>query len=93
MSQTQRQLRLGAIIQGVSSNMSAWRHHSGRVRGGTPTAFDDFVDQVIPLLQARGIYRTEYEGETLREHLGLAEPLNQFAVRKQQVHALSGGIY
>lgn len=53
MSQTQRQLRLGAIIQGVSSNMSAWRHHSGRVRGGTPTAFDDFVDQVIPLLQAR----------------------------------------
>jgi hypothetical protein len=48
---------------------------------------------VIPLLQARGIYRTEYEGETLRENLGLAEPLNQFAVRKQQVHALSGGIY
>ncbi|WP_271460205.1 LLM class flavin-dependent oxidoreductase [Pantoea leporis] len=46
------------------------------VRGGTPTAFDDFVAQVIPLLQARGIYRKEYEGETLRENLGLPEPEN-----------------
>ncbi|MRT26836.1 NtaA/DmoA family FMN-dependent monooxygenase [Enterobacteriaceae bacterium RIT697] len=57
------------------------------VRGGTPTAFDDFVAQVIPLLQARGIYRKEYAGETLRENLGLAEPENQFAVQRssQQV--------
>lgn len=57
------------------------------VRGGTPTAFDDFVAQVIPLLQARGIYRKAYEGETLRENLGLAEPENQFAVQRnsQQV--------
>ena len=57
------------------------------VRGGTPTAFDDFVAQVIPLLQARGIYRKEYEGETLRENLGLPEPENQFAVQRssQQV--------
>ncbi|WP_067707179.1 MULTISPECIES: LLM class flavin-dependent oxidoreductase [unclassified Erwinia] len=55
------------------------------VRGGTPTAFEDFVDQVIPLLQARGLYRQEYEGKTLRENLGLAEPENQFAQRRQQV--------
>ena len=55
------------------------------VRGGTPTAFDDFVTQVIPLLQARGIYRQAYEGSTLRENLGLAEPENQFAGRRQQV--------
>ncbi|MFJ5159172.1 LLM class flavin-dependent oxidoreductase [Pantoea sp. NPDC088449] len=53
------------------------------VRGGTPTAFDDFVAQVIPLLQARGIYRHEYEGETLRENLGLAEPENQFVAQRQ----------
>jgi len=50
------------------------------VRGGTPTAFDDFVEQVIPLLQQRGIYRQEYEGDTLRENLGLSEPPNQFTV-------------
>ena len=54
------------------------------VRGGTPTAFDDFVAQVIPLLQARGIYRKEYEGETLRENLGLAEPENQFAAERSR---------
>ena len=54
------------------------------VRGGTPTAFDDFVEQVIPLLQAHGIYRTEYEGDTLRENLGLAEPENQFAAQRRQ---------
>jgi len=53
------------------------------VRGGTPTAFDDFVAQVIPLLQARGIYRHEYEGETLRENLGLAESENQFVAQRQ----------
>ena len=54
------------------------------VRGGTPTAFDDFVDQVIPLLQDRGLYRREYEGRTLRENLGLREPENQFAARQRQ---------
>lgn len=53
------------------------------VRGGTPTAFDDFVEQVIPLLQQRGLYRTEYEGETLRENLGLREPENQFAAKPE----------
>ncbi|WP_045047805.1 LLM class flavin-dependent oxidoreductase [Rouxiella chamberiensis] len=49
------------------------------VRGGTPTAFDDFVEQVIPILQQRGLYRTDYSGTTLRDHLGLREPENQFA--------------
>jgi len=52
------------------------------VRGGTPTAFKDFVEQVIPILQQRGLYRSEYEGNTLRENLGLREPQNQFAVKK-----------
>lgn len=48
------------------------------VRGGTPTAFDDFTDRVIPILQARGLYRTDYEAQTLRGNLGLSEPENQF---------------
>ncbi|WP_029432018.1 NtaA/DmoA family FMN-dependent monooxygenase [Blastococcus sp. URHD0036] len=38
----------------------------------TPTGLDPFVDQVVPLLQERGVFRTEYEGTTLRDHLGLA---------------------
>ncbi|MFU8928138.1 LLM class flavin-dependent oxidoreductase [Acinetobacter puyangensis] len=37
-----------------------------------------FVDQVVPILQQRGLYRTEYEGHTLREHLGLARPRSRY---------------
>ena len=37
-----------------------------------PGAFDDFVNLVIPELQRRGLFRTEYQGSTLRDHLGLA---------------------
>jgi alkanesulfonate monooxygenase SsuD/methylene tetrahydromethanopterin reductase-like flavin-dependent oxidoreductase (luciferase family) len=37
-----------------------------------PGAFADFVDQVVPELQRRGLYRLDYEGTTLRDHLGLA---------------------
>ncbi|MGW1886357.1 NtaA/DmoA family FMN-dependent monooxygenase [Streptomyces sp. NPDC001970] len=41
----------------------------------TPGGLDDFVDQVVPLLQERGAFRTRYTGTTLRSHLGLAEPV------------------
>ncbi|WP_375424100.1 NtaA/DmoA family FMN-dependent monooxygenase [uncultured Friedmanniella sp.] len=37
----------------------------------TPGGLDRFADEVVPLLQERGSFRTEYEGETLRDHLGL----------------------
>jgi FMN-dependent oxidoreductase (nitrilotriacetate monooxygenase family) len=43
-----------------------------------PAGLDDFVDQVVPELQRRGIFRREYEGKTLRENLGLPRPANQF---------------
>lgn len=39
-----------------------------------PRGLADFVDLVIPELQRRGLFRTEYEGRTLREHLGLRRP-------------------
>jgi FMN-dependent oxidoreductase (nitrilotriacetate monooxygenase family) len=38
----------------------------------TPHGLDEFVDRVVPLLQERGAFRSEYTGETLRDHLGLA---------------------
>ena len=44
-----------------------------------PDGLNDFVELVIPELQRRGIFRTEYEGSTLREHLGLEKPINQFS--------------
>ncbi|GBG40455.1 putative oxygenase [Mycobacterium montefiorense] len=39
----------------------------------TPHGLDEFVDRVVPLLQERGAFRSEYTGETLRDHLGLSE--------------------
>jgi FMN-dependent oxidoreductase (nitrilotriacetate monooxygenase family) len=39
-----------------------------------PGGLEDFVDLVIPELQRRGLFRREYEGRTLREHLGLRRP-------------------
>ena len=43
-----------------------------------PAGLDDFVALVIPELQRRGLFRNEYAGTTLREHLGLRRPENQF---------------
>ena len=44
-----------------------------------PGGLDDFVELVIPELRRRGLFRTEYEGRTLRENLGLPRPTNQFS--------------
>lgn len=38
----------------------------------TPDGLDPFVDQVVPLLQERGVFRSDYTGATLRDHLGLS---------------------
>jgi FMN-dependent oxidoreductase (nitrilotriacetate monooxygenase family) len=43
-----------------------------------PAGLDDFVNHVVPELQRREIFRREYEGSTLREHLGLPRPANRF---------------
>ena len=43
-----------------------------------PSGCEDFVDLVIPELQRRGLFRTEYEGETLRENLGLKPHINRY---------------
>ncbi|HEY5834462.1 NtaA/DmoA family FMN-dependent monooxygenase [Streptomyces sp.] len=40
----------------------------------TPGGLDAFADTVVPLLQERGVFRQEYEGPTLRDHLGLRRP-------------------
>ena len=37
----------------------------------------DFADGVVPLLQQRGLFRTEYEGSTLREHFRLRRPVSR----------------
>jgi FMN-dependent oxidoreductase (nitrilotriacetate monooxygenase family) len=49
----------------------------------TPGGLDPFVDQVVPLLQERGVFRTEYAGTTLRDHLGL----NQQSAPHRKAHS------
>jgi FMN-dependent oxidoreductase (nitrilotriacetate monooxygenase family) len=39
-----------------------------------PRGLTDFVDHVVPILQHRGLFRTEYEGTTLRDNYGLGRP-------------------
>ena len=43
-----------------------------------PALMNPFIDEVVPLLQKRGLFRTEYEGTTLRENLGLDRPKSRF---------------
>jgi alkanesulfonate monooxygenase SsuD/methylene tetrahydromethanopterin reductase-like flavin-dependent oxidoreductase (luciferase family) len=56
--------------------------HSGAVDGFNitpwivPSGLDDIVNELVPRLQDRGVYRTEYEATTLRENLGLRAPLS-----------------
>jgi FMN-dependent oxidoreductase (nitrilotriacetate monooxygenase family) len=46
-----------------------------------PGGLDDFVDGVVPILQERGLFRRDYAGTTLREHLGLARPVHPRAAQ------------
>jgi FMN-dependent oxidoreductase (nitrilotriacetate monooxygenase family) len=46
------------------------------VPSALPQTLDDFVEHVIPILQEKGLYRTEYTGTTLRDHLGLEIPVS-----------------
>ena len=49
-----------------------------------PEGLDSFVDLVVPELQRRGIFRTEYAGSTLRQNLGLPRPPNRFFAADRQ---------
>lgn len=53
----------------------------------TPAGLVDFVELIVPELQRRGLFRTEYEGTTLRENLGLKRPENQHVLQRQQAQA------
>ncbi len=66
----------------VADKMEQWfteRACDGFVIAAThiPGSYREFVDHVVPHLQARGLYRKEYAGPTLRENLGLARPFSR----------------
>jgi alkanesulfonate monooxygenase SsuD/methylene tetrahydromethanopterin reductase-like flavin-dependent oxidoreductase (luciferase family) len=70
--------------EAVADHMQAWLD-AGAADGfmmifhTMPGGMQDFVEQVVPLLQERGLMKREYTGKTLREHLGLQRPANRHA--------------
>jgi alkanesulfonate monooxygenase len=67
----------------IADQMQAWLEQRGCdgfniMFPFLPEGLDDFVDRVVPELQRRGIFRTEYEGATLRDNLGLPRVPNRF---------------
>jgi alkanesulfonate monooxygenase len=76
-------LAMVGTAQTIADEMEAWL--DGRGCDGfnvmfpyLPEGLDDFATKVVPELQRRGLFRTEYAGTTLRDHLGLARPANRF---------------
>ena len=67
----------------IADEMENW-FRSGACDGFTvmfpylPAGLDDFVNKIVPELQRRDLLRTAYDGTTLRDHLGLPRPANQF---------------
>ena len=76
---------VGTAVE-IAAEFEAWGE-AGAVDGFNvlsavqPAQFDAFALGVIPELQRRGVFPTEYEGETLREHLGLGRPDNVHVTR------------
>lgn len=68
----------------VADSMEEW-FRSGHVDGFNvvpdviASGLEPFVEHVVPLLRQRGIFRSHYEGRTLREHYGLARPPSRYA--------------
>ncbi|MEK5057421.1 monooxygenase [Paenibacillus sp. FSL H7-0326] len=58
------------------------------IGSSVPGGLDDFVEQVVPILRDRGLFRTDYEEDTLRGNLGIPIPVNRYA--KQKDTAING---
>lgn len=76
---------VGTPVQ-IADLMEEWFRH-GAADGfnvmppAFPEGFEGFLDEVLPILRARGLFRTDYEGRTLREHYGLERPQSRFALK------------
>ena len=82
-STTPRHEFIGTPSQ-VAASMQRWFENDAAdgfmlVPSVLPQGFNDFVEQVLPILKERGLFRTEYEADTLRGNLGLHKPVNRYA--------------
>jgi FMN-dependent oxidoreductase (nitrilotriacetate monooxygenase family) len=76
-----------AVVKGspqqIADHMEEWFRNDGcdgfnLMPPFLPGGLDDFVELVLPELRRRGLFRTEYEGRTLRDHLGLERPVSRY---------------
>lgn len=70
--------------QQIAEEMAEWLHGKGSdgfnvVFPYLPQGLDDVVERLIPELQRRRLFRTDYRGDTLRDHLGLPRPDSRYA--------------
>ncbi|EFM11281.1 Nitrilotriacetate monooxygenase component A/pristinamycin IIA synthase subunit A [Paenibacillus curdlanolyticus YK9] len=83
---TPRTAFLGTPEQ-VADRIQQWFEGGGAdgfiIMPGTPAGLGDFTSLVVPILQARGLFRTEYESTTLRGNLGLPEPANRYTQARE----------
>ena len=73
----------------VADTMQAWFEGGAAdgfmVNSGVlPVGFNDFIEHVVPILKDRGLFRTEYEADTLRGNLGLPKPENRYTAKASQ---------
>jgi N-acetyl-S-(2-succino)cysteine monooxygenase len=94
VSKGHRQL-IGTATE-VADNLQEWFEAGGAdgfnvMPAQMPDGLNDFVELVIPELRRRGLFRTAYEGTTLREHLGVPIPTWGSAWQGKNVKAAVGG--
>jgi FMN-dependent oxidoreductase (nitrilotriacetate monooxygenase family) len=81
---------IGTPVQ-IADQLETWFANEGAdgfvVFETMPGQLDLFVDHVVPLLQERGLFRTDYEGETFRDHLGLPFVENRYTAARQARNA------
>jgi FMN-dependent oxidoreductase (nitrilotriacetate monooxygenase family) len=79
---TPRSNFIGTPVQ-VADKIQQWFEAGGAdgfmIGSSVPNALEQFIDQVVPILQERGLFRQEYESETLRGNLGLPIPKNRYS--------------
>ena len=85
LTQGAAQVQFAGTPEQLADHIVAWQD-AGAIDGFTimgstlPYELEAFADHVVPILQARGRFRREYAGSTLRDHLGLQRPAGRTAL-------------
>ncbi len=73
----------------IADQLQQWHEEEAAdgfiIHSTLPSGLNDFVELVVPILQERGIYRTEYEADTLRGNLGVPIPANRYTLARASV--------